>query len=139
MEDWNDGIVVDKRILSILILSSIRSLPLTQQSSIPKPISPIFQHSNIPIGAKPATCIHASTPPCMVFSQSGLSFVKLKDRYPFSVLKKNEEGPTFLIVFFQNAKLLQRPAEIRYCPLFVVSCPLRILSTKIISNNGRQL
>jgi hypothetical protein len=53
---WNDGIVVDKRILSIFNFIVNTIIALTQQSRIPKPIFPIFQHSNIPTGAKPLTC-----------------------------------------------------------------------------------
>jgi hypothetical protein len=32
--------------------------PLSQNTNIPKPIFPIFQRSNIPIGAKPLTWNH---------------------------------------------------------------------------------
>jgi len=51
MELWNDGILVFKMILAILILSSIPSVagPLIQHCIIPEPIIPLFQHSNIPV------------------------------------------------------------------------------------------
>jgi hypothetical protein len=51
MELWNDGILVFKMILAILILSSIPSVagPLIQDCIIPEPIIPLFQHSNIPV------------------------------------------------------------------------------------------
>jgi hypothetical protein len=53
MEEWNTGRLVFKRILAISILSSTQILPLTQYCIMPEPIIPLFQHSTIPIGAKP--------------------------------------------------------------------------------------
>jgi hypothetical protein len=51
MERWNDGILVFKRILTILILSSIPPVagPLIQHCIIPEPIIPLFHYSIIPI------------------------------------------------------------------------------------------
>jgi len=58
MEQWNGGTMeywFSKGCLTILILSSIPLVegPLIQHCIIPEPIIPLFQHSNIPIGAKP--------------------------------------------------------------------------------------
>jgi len=57
MEWWNNGILVSQRILTILILALIPPVagPLIQHCIIPEPIIPLFQNSNIPIGAKPLT------------------------------------------------------------------------------------
>jgi hypothetical protein len=53
MEWWNDAILVFKGYYPFLIKVLRPILQLTQHSIIPKPIFPVFQHSNIPIGAKP--------------------------------------------------------------------------------------
>jgi len=57
----NNGIVeyckdgFKKGYYPFLILSSAQTFSLTHHCIIPEPIIPIFQHSSIPIGAKPLT------------------------------------------------------------------------------------
>ncbi len=58
MEWWNAGILVFKKILTILILSLILIFPLIRHCIIPEPIIPLFQHSNIPtfqLGRSPSS------------------------------------------------------------------------------------
>jgi hypothetical protein len=55
MEWWNDAILVLKGYYPFLIKVLRPILLLTQHSIIPKPIFPVFQHSKIPIGARPLT------------------------------------------------------------------------------------
>jgi hypothetical protein len=65
MEWWNNGILVFKRILAILILSSIPPIagPFIQHCIIPEPIIPIFQHSS-------------SYPVCFRFDGHDIGFVE---------------------------------------------------------------
>ncbi len=53
MEWWNDGILVYKGCDPFVNFFSRCILPLIHHFFIPEPIIPLFQHSNVPIGAKP--------------------------------------------------------------------------------------
>jgi hypothetical protein len=59
MESWNDGTTVFLKDIIRFNYIVLTVMPLTHHSSIPNPIFPIFQHSNLPIGAKPLTCVPA--------------------------------------------------------------------------------
>jgi len=58
MEYWNSGMMEYGLLKGICLFYVIvdTNSATTQHCSIPKPIFPLFQHSNIPIGAKPFGC-----------------------------------------------------------------------------------
>jgi hypothetical protein len=53
VERWNSGF--SKDIIHFKLYRQDEFCHITQYCSIPRPIFPIFQHSTIPIGAKPLT------------------------------------------------------------------------------------
>ncbi len=58
MEWWNTGGLVFKRILAIfyfIVHTNFTINPILHFLSAPEAQNPLFQHSNIPIGAKPLT------------------------------------------------------------------------------------
>ncbi len=76
MEHWNNGKVGFQRIKSIKKLIGKPILTMTQYPSTPRPILPIFQHSIIPIGAKPLDAVDR----CVLLGWFNLILNQLADK-----------------------------------------------------------
>jgi len=53
MEQWNAGIMVFQRMLSIFDFIANTNVAINPELQYPKTIFPLFQHSIIPIGPNP--------------------------------------------------------------------------------------